>query len=224
MPREEKEQLVAYASDPINQANLTAAIEVIDSTRDEQDSGGPQGGGIVLRTDYSDDDAWDGFVAALKGAEKDLVTAEEDEAMTEDNPGGPGGSASAEAESESEDEDDEMDADAPESRDSTSPTSLFRIVSPTEPEHRARLTGISNLAALRLYNDVVIVRALKPPQASQRLKPGNRLMDLDGFLEVYTGDLIWIYDAQSNNDRSVRLVNQRCETYGAATYVLCSLC
>lgn len=171
--------------------------------------------GIIVRTDYSDDTAWDGFVSALRDAEKDLLSPEDDGTPTAGDAAEGSAARAGEPDSES---DEEMDADNGPGEGQLS-TDIFTLVNPALSSLRNRLSGISNLTALRLFNDVDIVPAPRPPQGTHRIKPDNRIMDLNGSLEVYTGDLVWIYDAQSNQDRSVRLVNQKCEIYGAATYV-----
>ena len=123
---------------------------------------------------------------------------------------------------EEESSDEEMDEDEPSAAGSSSSalTSIFTIISPPPSSAlRTTLTGISNLAALRFFNDVDVVHAPKPVEGTARVRPGNRLMDLDGFAEAYSGNLVWIYDSQSNADRSVRLVSQRPASYGSATCV-----
>lgn len=173
--------------------------------------------GIIVRTDYSDDTAWDGFVSALKDAEKDLVSPEDDETPSAGDAAEGSAARAGEPDSES---DEEMDADNGSNGEGQLLTAIFTLINPSLPTLRNRLSGISNLTALRLFNDVDIVPAPRPPQGTHRIKPGNRIMDLNGLLEVYSGDLVWVYDAQSNQDRSVRLINQKCEIYGAATYVI----
>lgn len=98
---------------------------------------------------------------------------------------------------------------------------VFVVVNATTPDGRAKLTGISNLTALRLFNDVDVRQAPNPPRGTERIKPQNRLVDLDGWQEVYGGKTMWVYDEKSNQDQSVRLVGQQgTAMYGTATSVI----
>lgn len=101
------------------------------------------------------------------------------------------------------------------------PSPIFKIINPSSPALRAQFTHISNLTALRLLNEISIRPAPSPPTGEKRLKPPNRLVDHDGWQEIYTGKTLWIYDARSNEDQCVRLVNQTSSDslYGTATYV-----
>jgi len=85
------------------------------------------------------------------------------------------------------------------------------------PEFREGFLNASNLTLLRLFNDVDIVPCPKLPQGAQRIRPANRLVDRDGYQEVYNGRLIWVYDSQSNLDGSVRAVTGRGSIYGTAS-------
>ena len=116
-----------------------------------------------------------------------------------------------------------MDAeeeDADDDDDSAAAAPVFFVVdaAAASPEDRARLAGLSNLAALRLLNDVDARRAPRPPPGTRRIRPPNRLVDHDGWQEVYAGKTVWIYDARSNADQCVRLVSQAgAAMYGTAT-------
>ncbi|KXN90168.1 hypothetical protein AN958_04658 [Leucoagaricus sp. SymC.cos] len=77
--------------------------------------------------------------------------------------------------------------------------------------------GVSNLAALRLLNDVGIRLVPSLPAGTNRISPGSRLIDCNNLQEIYTGKTLWIYDRQSNKDESVRLVSQQGDVYGTAT-------
>ncbi|KAI5118838.1 hypothetical protein M0805_006158 [Coniferiporia weirii] len=227
---EEKERLARIAEDKGSEDILADALKDIDAVGGEgedliEELLGTSSVvvGIVVRTDYSNDEAWGGFVDTLKEAEKDLAAPEDVDAMAEDVPRSDEPSASATqneveegsaSESESESEDDATGAGST----STNPVSLFALASPPASSPlRAHLSGASNLTALRLFNDVDTVRAPVPPTGTRRVKPGHRLVDLDGFVEAYVGPMLWVYDAQSNTDRAARVVNQRVESYGAAT-------
>ncbi|KAJ3565903.1 hypothetical protein NP233_g7339 [Leucocoprinus birnbaumii] len=157
--------------------------------------------GLVIRTDFSNDDAWNAFVSKLKDAEKELL----------------GSMMQAQDTTNQDDNDIEMKEE--ESRDSESE-------SDATPDHIIRLVanandplfnGISNIAALRLLNDVGIRLAPAPPAGTKRISPSNRLIDRNKLQEIYSGKTIWIYDGQSNSDESVRLVSQQGDVYGTAT-------
>jgi len=194
--------------------STSAATEAFEEDDDEYDTGG--GIGIVVRTDYANEEAWQAFCSTLRESEKDFEaegeteTAEgeevEDAAMDQDEQSATQGGA--EPADEQSDDDEDMEEDGT--------FTIFAIIDPPS-DKRHTLSNISNLAALRLFNDIDIVDAPKPPEGTKRIKPPNRLIDQDGFQEVYTGKLLWIYDAQSNTDQSVRLVNQKSDTYGTAT-------
>ena len=135
-----------------------------------------------------------------------------DSAMDTDPDGGGAGS-------DEDDEDDDRDVQAPPGAASPSPAAVFFVVNaPAGDPLRAALAGISNLGALRLLNDVDVRRAPAPPRGAKRLRPGNRLVDHDGWQEAYAGRTVWVYDARSNADQCVRLVSQRgAAMYGTAT-------
>jgi len=113
----------------------------------------------------------------------------------------------------------DMDADKNEGEDDDDeddePGVLVKILDPVDK--KAEFENISNIKALRLLNDVDIRPAPSPPVGTKRISPGHRLKDLQQWQEVYTGPTIWIYDAKSNTDRSVRLVSQQNNVYGTAT-------
>jgi hypothetical protein len=157
----------------------------------------------------------------LREAEKELFTESNDPA---DGTVAVDGAAEAESEPES-DEDGDVEMHAATNGHGTnghapsgpSPPTIFTLVNLSETDPlRTQITNASNLRVLRLFNDINVVRAVSPPPGTPRVR-GNRLIDCDGYVEVYEGNIIWVYDAQSNTDRSVRLVSQRGEVYGAAT-------
>ncbi|KAF7983785.1 hypothetical protein HWV62_19003 [Athelia sp. TMB] len=171
--------------------------------------------GLIVRTDYGDEDAWGRFCTRLTEAEIEFASApeDEDEDMAEDAPESTGQS-SAQAEDNAMQEDDDESSDE---EDSDPPAPIFHIINPSTPTSRSALTGISNLAALRLLNDLEIRPAPKPPAGTKPIKDANRLVDHDGWQEVYSGKQIWVYDAKSNTDGCVRVVNQSGDMYGTAT-------
>lgn len=170
--------------------------------------------GILLRTDFSDEAAWLAFCSRLEEGEKEFALSPlEDDVTTMDdqpdsNKANPNGTPAATA---AEDDSDESD-------DENLPSAIFHIVNPSLPQERALLTNISNLAALRLFNDVDIRQAPTPPPDTKRIRPPNRLVDSGGWQEVYVGKNLWIYDAKSNSDQCVRVVSQTSsDMYGTAT-------
>lgn len=161
-------------------------------------------GGLVIRTDFSNEDAWNAFSAKLKEAEDEISGGGEQaaEGLAQDN-------TSTEA------TDVNMD-DGNESEDSEE-GKLIKVVNPTLPEEREILENISNIRALRLFNDIDIRPSPPVPSGSKRVSPQNRLVDFAGWQEIYSGVTLWIYDTQSNVDQSVRLVSAKGDVYGTAT-------
>ena len=112
---------------------------------------------------------------------------------------------------DSESDDDASDVD-------NIPAPLIKVINPVSTEHRLIFTDMSNLRALRLFNDLDIRFSPSPPPGMTRISPPNRLIDQAGWQEIYSGRNIWIYDASSNTDQCVRLVSQQGNIYGTATY------
>ncbi|KAK2467828.1 hypothetical protein APHAL10511_000123 [Amanita phalloides] len=157
--------------------------------------------GIVLRTDYSDDSAWENFCSKLQDGEEEM------KAYFTSTDGNEGPDADEHME----------DTDSSASEESADTPNLVKVIDTASPELRAILNNISNLTALRLFNDVDIRSSPTPPQGVKRIKPPNRLIDQGGWQETYNGRTIWIYDAQSNSDQCTRLVSARNDMYGTAT-------
>jgi len=164
-------------------------------------------GGLVIRTDFSNEEAWNAFSAELKEAEDEISGSGEQPAE------GPAqGNTSTEAT-------DVIMDDGNESEDSegTEEGKLIKVVNPTSPEEREILENISNIRALRLFNDIDIRPSPPVQSGSRRVSPQNRLVDFAGWQEIYSGVTLWIYDTQSNVDQSVRLVSAKGDVYGTAT-------
>ncbi|KAL4244151.1 hypothetical protein ABKN59_010592 [Abortiporus biennis] len=188
------------------------------------------GFGILIRTDFSNEEAWKNLLSKVKEGEAEFaatVGEDEDESM-EDDAALPSGSGSgsnsitdkapkSDAQMEVENNDGQEE-DEEEDEDDGSLPPIFTTVDPP-PALQNRLNGISNLTALRLFNDVNIRRAPRPPPGTKRIKPGNRLIDLDGWQEIYEGKRLWLYDAKSNTDGCVRVVSPQSASspYGTAT-------
>lgn len=171
--------------------------------------------GILLRTDFSDEAAWLAFCSRLEEGEKEFIAnpSEEDDTKMGDQPelniASPSGTAATTTTAED---------DSDESDDENSLSAIFHIVNPSLPQERALLTNISNLTALRLFNDVDVRQLPTLPPDTKRMRPPNRLVDSDGWQEVYVGKNLWIYDAKSNRDQCVRVVSQTSsDMYGTAT-------
>ena len=156
--------------------------------------------GIVLRTDYADESAWEMFLSKLRDGEEEIKTfltnGEEDANSCADE---------------------QMDDDG--SEESTGTPPLIKIINAASPELRMLFNDISNLTALRLLNDVDIRPCPTPQAGAKRINPPHRLIDQGGRQEIYTGRTLWIYDFQSNIDQCVRLVSGQSDIYGTATYV-----
>jgi hypothetical protein len=169
--------------------------------------------GILLRTDFSDEAAWLAFYSRLEEGEKEFAASPlEEVTMMDDQPepneANPNGTAATTT----------VEDDSDESDDENSLSAIFHVVNPSLPQERALLTNISNLAALRLFNDVDVRQAPTPPPDTKRIRPPNRLVDSGGWQEVYVGKNLWIYDVRSNSDQCVRVVSQTSsDMYGTAT-------
>ncbi|KAG0706074.1 hypothetical protein DFH29DRAFT_872572 [Suillus ampliporus] len=169
--------------------------------------------GVLLRTDFSDEAAWLAFCIRLEEGEKEFAASpsEEDDTTMDDQLEADRAGHGTAATTTEEDDSDESD-------DENSLSAIFYIVNPSLPQERALLTNISNLAALRLFNDVDVRQAPIPPPDTKRIRPPNRLVDSGGQQEVYVGKNLWIYDAKSNSDQCVRVVSQTSsDMYGTAT-------
>lgn len=148
--------------------------------------------GLIVRTDFTDDDAWNRFCQKVQLSQEDLLSELKSLAKSEDT-------SMEDADSDSSEE----------------VVDIFKIIDPPEQSDRLRLIGISNLTALRLFNDVDVRRAPRPTgfKPSQQ----NPLIDRGGWQEIYSGKHLWIYDSRSNSDECVRVVSQIGDFYGTAT-------
>ncbi|RPD59893.1 hypothetical protein L227DRAFT_575897 [Lentinus tigrinus ALCF2SS1-6] len=211
------------SAESIEEADFNTDEDPLDDISDDA-----PGIGILLRTDYTNEDAWQVFHTRLQDAEAEFAAevttepADDDTNMDADaDSEAPSAAQAAASSSTDAGGDSAMEAEDPEDleeEDNASGTPVFFVVNAASPDERAKLSGISNLAALRLLNDVDARRAPNPPQGTKRIRPPNRLVDHDGWQEVYTGKTLWIYDAKSNEDQCVRLVSQKgAAMYGTAT-------
>ncbi|CAA7259218.1 unnamed protein product [Cyclocybe aegerita] len=158
--------------------------------------------GLIIRTDFTNEAAWKTFCAKVEVTQKDLISDLAGGAPADDVPMEEGASSQA---------------DGTESDSSTEVPDMIKILDPQEQSDRARLTNISNLTALRLFNEVDIRPTPPPPAGSKKISPPNPLVDRAGWQEIYTGKTLWIYDSRSNADECARLVSQTGDFYGTAT-------
>ncbi|KAG7090894.1 hypothetical protein E1B28_009973 [Marasmius oreades] len=160
-------------------------------------------GGVVIRTDFSDEDSWRSIHEKLKEAEKEITGNDNPKSnndtttMDENN---------TDADMKEEDEEEEGEDGK-----------LIKTINPESPNERALFENISNLTALRLFNDVDIRPSPSLHPDARRISPPHRLIDQSGWQEIYTGVDIWVYDTKSNADSSVRLVSLQGDVYGTAT-------
>lgn len=188
-------QIQATQAEPDDESDFFTDEDLLDEVADDE----APGQGILVRTDFSNEDAWLAFSEKLKEAEHEFSSVDEDEKMAEDAP-----ATASDAQMEEEDGEEE------------SSSHIITVIN-APLETRGLFDGISNLTALRLLNDVDLKKVTIPPN-TKRIKPQNRLVDLDGWQEIYHGKTLWIYDQKSNVDQCVRLVSQQADFYGTATY------
>jgi len=171
--------------------------------------------GLIIRTDFTDDEAWNTFSQKVQVAQKELLFE-----LTDN-----GSDPSVDDPSTSEDltmkdeagPSENVYVDEEESDSSLETPDVIKILDPSNETDRCKLTNISNVTALRLFNDVDIRPAPVPPAGTKGIYPPTPLIDLDGWQEIYTGKNLWIYDARSNVDECVRVVSQAGYFYGTAS-------
>lgn len=156
--------------------------------------------GLLVRTDFTDQIAWEEFLRQLGQSERALLdslkSTTRDDTTTSTDVGM------------------EEDASESDSDPDSAPEHIIKVLSCTGD---SLFEDISNLTALRLLNDVDLRLAPPVPTGVTRIQRGNRLIDSNGLQEVYRGKTIWIYDKKSNLDASVRLVGPQGDIYGTAT-------
>ena len=168
--------------------------------------------GLIIRTDFSNEEAWSAFCNQVQVSQKDFISD-----LTNDSP-----DSDQESASKLEGNDiQKPSSDDGESDSSNEPPDFLKILNPVEQSDRIRFTNISNLRALRLFNDVDIRLTPERPVGTKPIFPPCPLIDLLGWQEIYSGKNLWIYDTLSNVDGSVRVVSQTSDFYGTATYVCC---
>ncbi|KAF8813673.1 hypothetical protein BYT27DRAFT_7230660 [Phlegmacium glaucopus] len=160
--------------------------------------------GLIIRTDFSNEEAWSAFCNQVQLSQKDLISDLAD-GTPEQEPEGNDTQMAAD------------DADDGQSDSSNESPDFLKILNPVEQSDRIRFTNMSNITALRFFNDVDIRPTPPRPAGTKPISPPNPLIDLTGWQEIYSGKNIWIYDALSNVDGSVRVVSQTSDLYGTAT-------
>ncbi|KIO33576.1 hypothetical protein M407DRAFT_240978 [Tulasnella calospora MUT 4182] len=196
--------------------------------------------GVIVRTDFSNDAAWDEFVSRVKEAEKEGVSGLTTGPGEEEGDGEEGEDSESSSDEEEEGDAQQMDVDPTGGGEGSAPRaevpSVFHIINPapTDPL-RALVENASNIRLLRLFNDVQIVPAPPKPRPPQgdlfsgmpkkkqqqpqpEKPPSNRLVDKFGWKEVYPGRILWVFDAESNATGGVRVVNSGDDSaYGSST-------
>ncbi|KAF9528540.1 hypothetical protein CPB83DRAFT_854337 [Crepidotus variabilis] len=168
--------------------------------------------GLIIRTDFTNDTAWSNFYNKVLETQKELVS---------DLKAGASGSADDSVDTKADvamnDVSQTTDDNSKSGSDCESAPDIVKFLYPQDPETRQQLTNLSNLKALRLYNDVGIRTAPTRPEGTKPISPSNPLIDQNGWQEIYSGKNIWIYDSRSNTDECVRVVAQKSDFYGTAT-------
>ena len=168
--------------------------------------------GLIIRTDFSNEEAWSTFCNQVQVSQKDFIS--DLTGLTNDSP---------DQESASNPEGNDIpkpnsdEADDGESDSSNELPDFLKILNPVEQSDKIKFTNISNLRALRLFNDVDIRPTPERPVGRKPISPPCPLIDLLGWQEIYSGKNLWIYDTLSNVDGSVRVVSQTSDFYGTAT-------
>lgn len=181
--------------------------DIFDEIADDE----APGLGILVRTDFSNDEAWRLFLAKLKEGEDEFASSPDRKGDTGMDQNEPSDSASAST-PDANMANDEDGSGSSSGRDSGP---IISILDPN-PKILPYFSDISNLTALRLLNDVDLRKLSIPPNV-KRYNPPNPIVDCDGWQEIYHGKTLWIYDTVSNQDQCARLVSKRSDFYGTAT-------
>ncbi|EAU91322.2 hypothetical protein CC1G_07357 [Coprinopsis cinerea okayama7 len=171
--------------------------------------------GILLRTDYSNEEAWQEFLAKFRESERELLESlrpSQPEALNSE-----AAPANPVQDVHMRDNNDDNDSDNSE-EDGNIPDAVISVYSAATVEERATLENISNITALGLFNDVDIRPAVPPPpETKTRYNPNNVLINKNGWQEIYTGCTLWLFDRKSLEDQCVRVVTPSGDLYGTAT-------
>ncbi|KDR75341.1 hypothetical protein GALMADRAFT_249382 [Galerina marginata CBS 339.88] len=169
--------------------------------------------GLIIRTDFSNDESWNTFLHRVQIAQKELLSEltsgdAEEPTQNVENEEGTSMATDSEPSENAQEEDSDSSSESPD---------IVKILNPSHEADRIKLKDISNIAALRLFNDVDIHCTPLPPPGTKRISPPNPLIDQGGWQEIYTGKHLWIYDTKSISDECVRLVSQQGDVYGTAS-------
>jgi len=219
----------------IQQASLAPATNPSSETDSDPfdiprlaDSGAIGTRGLVVRTHFDsiDDSAWSIFRSTLEDLERKSLSSiadtqmdEESESEEEDEEEGKGKETTGAGPS---DEDTSMTEDNQPSTISLAyeTDAIFVVIDPTSQDSgqlsKEMLSDASNIALLRLFNDATILPS-PPVKEGTTKRTRHRLIDEDGYQEVYQGARIWVWDRQSAKDQTLRLVSSRVFVYGDAT-------
>jgi len=165
--------------------------------------------GLIIRTDFSNEEAWSAFCNQVQVSQKDFISDLTNNSPDKGSASNPEGNDIQTATLD--------EADNGESDSSNEPPDILKILNPVEQSDIVKFTNISNLRALRLFNDVDIRPTPERPVETKPISPPCPLTDLLGWQEIYSGKNLWIYDTLSNVDESVRVVSQTSDFYGTAT-------
>lgn len=192
--------------EPDDESDFFMDEDIFDEITDDD----APGLGILVRTDFSNEEAWQSFLAKLKEGEDEFSSStnegEEDTKMNQGEPSTSGSISTSDV---------KMDDDKDDSESSSDQGPIISVLDPS-PEIRPYFSDVSNLTALRLLNDVDIRKLTIAPDV-KRFSPPSPIVDYDGWQEIYHGKTLWIYDATSNQDQCTRLVSKRSDFYGTAT-------
>jgi hypothetical protein len=166
--------------------------------------------GLIIRTDFSNEEAWSGFCNQVQLSQKELISDLTNGSPDQGSASYPEGTGSATTSDSADDGDSDSSNESPD---------FLKILNPVEQSDRIKFTNISNLRALRLFNDVDIRPTPQRPVGTNPISPPSPLIDIAGWQEIYSGKNLWIYDTLSNVDSGVRVVSQTGDFYGTATYV-----
>jgi hypothetical protein len=169
--------------------------------------------GLIIRTDFSNEEAWSAFCNQVQISQQELILDLTNGSPDQEPTSNPEGTSDDTQKTTSD------DADDGESDSSNESPDFLKILNPVEESDRIKFINISNLRALRLFNEVDIRPSPQRPAGTKPISHPSPLIDLGGWQEIYSGKNIWIYDTLSNVDGSVRVVSQTSDFYGTATYV-----
>src|ERR1700753_2496839 len=130
--------------EPDDESDFFMDEDIFDEITDDD----APGLGILVRTDFSNEEAWQSFLAKLKEGEDEFSSStnegEEDTKMNQGEPSTSGSISTSDV---------KMDDDKDNSESSSDQGPIISVLDPS-PEIRPYFSDVSNLTALRLLNDV----------------------------------------------------------------------